>query len=98
MPAAPKKILRLAAAVREAGRRDFTINAILFDPLTGEHLDPYGGRSDLERKLLRAVAPDTFVEDSLRVLRAAQLAARFDFDVEAGTAELCRSIDLTDLP
>jgi tRNA nucleotidyltransferase (CCA-adding enzyme) len=81
-----------------ARRRDFTINAILFDPLTGEHLDPFDGRRDLERKLLRAVAPDTFVEDSLRVLRAAQLAARFGLDIEPATIELCRSIDLTDLP
>lgn len=81
-----------------ARRRDFTINAILFDPLTGEHLDPFDGRRDLELKLLRAVAPDTFVEDSLRVLRAAQLAARFRLDIEPATVELCRSIDLTDLP
>jgi tRNA nucleotidyltransferase (CCA-adding enzyme) len=81
-----------------ARRRDFTINAILFDPLTGEYLDPFDGRRDLERKLLRAVAPETFVEDSLRVLRAAQLAARFGLDIEPPTVELCRSIDLTDLP
>jgi len=81
-----------------ARRRDFTVNAILRDPLTGEHLDPFEGGSDLEKKLLRAVAPDTFVEDSLRVLRAAQLAARFHLDIEPRTAELCRSIDLTDLP
>jgi tRNA nucleotidyltransferase (CCA-adding enzyme) len=86
-------------SVEEAARRrDFTVNAILRDPLTGEHLDPFGGRADLERKLLRAVAPDTFVEDSLRVLRAAQLAARFEFDIDPATVELCHSIDLTDLP
>ncbi|MCA1631169.1 MAG: HD domain-containing protein [Acidobacteria bacterium] len=81
-----------------ARRRDFTINAILFDPLSREYLDPFDGRRDLERKLLRAVAPETFVEDSLRVLRAAQLAARFRLDIEPATVELCRSIDLTDLP
>jgi tRNA nucleotidyltransferase (CCA-adding enzyme) len=81
-----------------ARRRDFTINAILEDPLTGETIDPYGGRSDLERKLLRAVSVATFAEDSLRVLRAAQFAARFGFDIEEGTVALCRSIDLTDLP
>jgi tRNA nucleotidyltransferase (CCA-adding enzyme) len=81
-----------------ARRRDFTINAILFDPLTNEHVDPFDGQSDLNNKLLRAVAPETFVEDSLRVLRAAQLAARFEFEIEAATVELCRSIDLTDLP
>jgi tRNA nucleotidyltransferase (CCA-adding enzyme) len=81
-----------------ARRRDFTVNAVLEDPLTGELIDPFGGRADMGAKLLRAVAPETFVEDSLRVLRAAQFAARFRFEVEEKTAELCRSIDLTDLP
>ena len=81
-----------------ARRRDFTINAILEDPLTGEILDPFGGRDDLQKKTLRAVSSDTFAEDSLRVLRAAQFAARFEFDIEPETIELCRSIDLTDLP
>jgi tRNA nucleotidyltransferase (CCA-adding enzyme) len=81
-----------------ARRRDFTVNAILEDPLKGELIDPFAGRADLEARLLRAVSPETFVEDSLRVLRAAQFAARFGFDVEPSTLELCRSIDLTDLP
>src|SRR5256714_2436262 len=86
-------------AVEEAARRrHFTVNAILEDPLTGELLDPFGGRRDLERKLLRAASPETFVEDSLRVLRAAQFAARFEFDIEPRTVELCRAVDLTDLP
>ncbi|HWS55213.1 MAG TPA: HD domain-containing protein [Pyrinomonadaceae bacterium] len=85
-------------AVGEAARRrDFTVNAVLEDPLTGELHDPFGGRADLGRKLLRAVAPETFVEDSLRVLRAAQFAARFRFDIEPQTVELCRAVDLTDL-
>jgi tRNA nucleotidyltransferase (CCA-adding enzyme) len=79
-------------------RRDFTINAILQDPLNGEIIDPFGGRADIERKLVCVVAPETFVEDSLRVLRAAQFAARFAFEIESETAELCRSIDLSDLP
>ncbi len=88
-----------AMPVAEAARRrDFTINAILEDPLTGELLDPFAGRADIERKIIRAVAPETFVEDSLRVLRAAQFAARFEFDIEPATVELCRAIDLTDLP
>ena len=81
-----------------ARRRDFTVNAVLEDPLTGEIIDPHRGLEDLNRKLLRAVSPETFVEDSLRVLRAAQFAARFGFEVEEQTVELCRSIDLTDLP
>src|SRR5215210_5278662 len=88
-----------AMSVEEAARRrDFTINAILEDPLTGEVIDPYHGSADIERKLLRAVSPETFVEDSLRVLRAAQFAARFDFKVEWETEILCRTIDLSDLP
>ncbi len=81
-----------------ARRRDFTINAILQDPLTGEIIDPFNGRDDLENKTLRAVSRETFAEDSLRVLRAAQFAARFEFEIEAQTVELCRKIDLSDLP
>lgn len=81
-----------------ARRRDFTINAIMQDPLTGEIIDPYGGVADIENRLIRAVAVDTFVEDSLRVLRACQLAARFEMTVAADTVALCRTIDLSDLP
>jgi tRNA nucleotidyltransferase (CCA-adding enzyme) len=81
-----------------ARRRDFTINAILQDPLTGELIDPFQGGQDIERRILRAVSAETFAEDSLRVLRAAQFASRFQFDIDAGTIELCRTIDLSDLP
>ncbi|HEX6717459.1 MAG TPA: HD domain-containing protein [Pyrinomonadaceae bacterium] len=79
-------------------RRDFTINAILQDPLTGELIDPFHGQRDIEQRILRAVSTETFAEDSLRVLRAAQFAARFEFDIEPETVELCRTIDLSDLP
>lgn len=79
-------------------RRDFTINAILKDALTGEIIDCYGGQKDIENKILRVVSQKTFAEDSLRVLRAAQFAARFEFEIEAETIEICRLIDLTDLP
>lgn len=79
-------------------RRDFTVNAILKDPLTREIVDPFGGREDIGRKLLRHVSAATFAEDSLRVLRAAQFAARFEFDIAPETVEICRSIDVTDLP
>jgi len=81
-----------------AARRDFTINAILQDPLTAETIDPFQGRVDLKAKTLRAVSPETFPEDSLRVLRAAQFAARFEFQVDPETVDLCRMIGLTDLP
>ena len=79
-------------------RRDFTINAILQDPLTEELIDPFGGRQDIAARVLRAVSAETFVEDSLRVLRAAQFAARFEFQIDPETVELCRTMDLTDLP
>ncbi len=81
-----------------ARRRDFTINAILQDPLTEEIIDPFHGQDDINNRILRLVSPDTFAEDSLRVLRAAQLAARFELEIEANTVEVCRAIDLTDLP
>jgi len=84
---------------REAARRrDFTINAMSWDPITGELIDPWGGASDLERRVLRAVDPATFADDSLRVLRALQFAARFDFTLDEATTSLCRSLALDDLP
>ena len=79
-------------------RRDFTINAILKDPLTGEIVDPFNGRKDIERKVIRHVADETFGEDSLRVLRAAQFAARLEFEIAPETVEICKQIDVTDLP
>ena len=85
--------------IREAARRrDFTINAISLDPLSGEYVDPFDGREDLKRRTLRAVDARTFPDDSLRVLRALQFAARFEFALDSGTAELCRRIPLDDLP
>ncbi|MGH9766836.1 MAG: CCA tRNA nucleotidyltransferase [Blastocatellia bacterium] len=81
-----------------ARRRDFTINAMMYDPLTDEILDPYGGREDIARGVIRVVDPKTFVEDSLRALRAMQFAARFEYSIDPATIELCRTIDLSDLP
>jgi tRNA nucleotidyltransferase (CCA-adding enzyme) len=81
-----------------ARRRDFTINAIAFDPLTGEYLDPFGGRADLEARVLRVVDPATFADDSLRVLRAMQFAARFECTLDPATAAICAAIPLDDLP
>lgn len=79
-------------------RRDLTVNAILKDPLTDEIVDPFRGREDIGRSLLRHVSANTFAEDSLRVLRAAQFAARFEFDIAKETVEICKRIDVTDLP
>ena len=74
-----------------AARRDFTINAIGVDLISGEVLDPWGGIADLEAGVLRHVSP-AFDEDPLRVLRAAQFAARFGFVVVDDTIERCRSL------
>jgi tRNA nucleotidyltransferase (CCA-adding enzyme) len=81
-----------------ARRRDFTINAISWDPLGDEYIDPFDGRNDIARRLLRAVDDSTFGEDSLRVLRGLQFAARFEYALDARTAALCRRIPLDDLP
>ncbi len=81
-----------------ARRRDFRINAILWDPLTAEYEDPFDGRGDIERRVLRVVDPATFTDDSLRALRAIQFAARFSLTVDDEARELCRSMPLDDLP
>jgi tRNA nucleotidyltransferase (CCA-adding enzyme) len=81
-----------------ARRRDFTINAVSWDPLTDEYVDPFDGRGDIDRRVLRAVDQATFGDDSLRVLRAVQFAARFEFAVDEPTKRLCREIPLDDLP
>lgn len=82
-----------------AARRDFTVNAIACDPFTGELIDPHGGAADLKARVLRHTSA-AFTEDPLRVLRAFQLAARFDFSLAPETAALSRSIaeSFTELP
>lgn len=70
-------------------RRDFTVNALAKDISTGEIIDCVGGKKDIDAKLLRAVRPDTFVEDPLRLFRAARFAAQLDFNVEPLTKRLC---------
>ncbi|MDD3179341.1 MAG: polynucleotide adenylyltransferase [Opitutaceae bacterium] len=85
---APDPSLDEAAA---AARRDFTINAIAYDPFAGRLIDPHGGIDDLRRKILRHTSA-AFVEDPLRVLRGFQLAARFDLALTQETAALCSSI------
>jgi tRNA nucleotidyltransferase (CCA-adding enzyme) len=88
-----------AMSVEEAARRrDFTINAISLDPLSEEVVDPFDGRRDLERRVLRLVDADTFGDDSLRVLRAVQLAARFALTLDERTRDICRGVSLDDLP
>ncbi len=78
-------------------RRDFTINAILYDVLENKFIDPFFGIADLEKKILRHTS-DKFSEDPLRVLRAMQFAARFGFSVAPETVALCKTIVLEALP
>lgn len=80
-----------------SSRRDFTINALMQDVLTGEILDYHGGREDLEKGIIRHVSDASFAEDPLRVLRAASFASRLGFDIADETISLCRSIDLSGL-
>lgn len=83
---------------KAALRRDFTINAISKDILTGEIIDPYCGVKDIEAGIIRHVNDDTFMEDPLRALRAAQFAARFQYKIDTDTLRLCASLNLLALP
>lgn len=80
-----------------ASRRDFTINAICFDPLSSEFIDPYNGKADLEARHLRHVST-AFSEDALRVLRGMQFIARFDLTADAETIALCQELSPEHLP
>ena len=80
-----------------ARRRDFTINALMEDVLSGELIDCFHGLEDLKNGIIRCVDPATFIEDPLRVLRAAQFAARFDYTIEPSTLFLCQGIDISTL-
>ena len=77
-------------------RRDFTINAIGYDFLKKEFLDPFNGINDLEKKLIKHIDDKTFIEDSLRVYRAVGFASRFNFKIEEKTKELCKQIISSD--
>jgi poly(A) polymerase len=73
----------------DAARRDFTINGMFLDPITGAILDHVGGRADLEAGIVRAIGDPAarFAEDKLRLLRAVRFAARFGFRLEPATRE-----------
>ncbi|MDH3593105.1 MAG: HD domain-containing protein, partial [Planctomycetota bacterium] len=80
-----------------ARRRDLTVNAIAYDPLKHELLDPHGGEDDLAAGRLRAVDPETFTEDPLRALRVAQFCARLEMTSEPALIDLCSRLDLSEL-
>jgi len=80
-----------------AKRRDFTVNAIGFDPLGNKLLDPYNGQKDLEAGILRCVNAQTFVEDPLRLLRAVQFSARFHLTPDKPLTELADKMMQADM-
>lgn len=80
-----------------AKRRDFTINSMMQNILTGEIIDHFGGKEDLKNKIIRHVNDDTFSRDPLRILRAAQFAARLEFEICEDTISLSKGVNLTAL-
>ncbi len=85
------------STVEASRRRDFTINAMMMDAVTGEIVDHWGGQRDLEALLIRHVSDDTFQEDALRVFRAAQFAARLNATIADETVALCAKMDVSNL-
>lgn len=84
-------------SVKEASeRRDFTVNAMYYDPLAEKLEDPWNGRADLAAGILRHVSPK-FVEDPLRVLRGMQFIARFGLEPAPETLEICRTVEIEGL-
>ncbi len=75
-----------------ARRRDFTINAMGYDILNQEILDPFGAKADLKNRVLRHIDDKSFVEDPLRVYRAVQFCARFDLELDSTTFKLCKKM------
>ncbi|MBF2758985.1 MAG: polynucleotide adenylyltransferase [Ectothiorhodospiraceae bacterium AqS1] len=82
---------------RASRRRDFTVNSIGLDPLTGELLDPHRGVDDLRAQVLRATDPERFAEDPLRGLRMVGFAARLAMRPDDALIALCRGLDIASL-
>jgi poly(A) polymerase len=89
----PERVI-FSTPEEDAQRRDFTINGLFYDPLTGQLFDYVGGREDLERRVLRAIGDprERFTEDKLRILRAVRISARFGCELESQTAEAVRQM------
>lgn len=83
----PDDVVFVSDIDRDLARRDFTVNAIAYDPVDGHVVDPFGGLADMQAKRLRAVgeASERFREDGLRILRGARFVATLDFELEPHT-------------
>lgn len=77
-------------------RRDFTINALMYDTINDDIIDYHGGLDDLKNRKLRHVS-DKFSEDALRVFRAVRFSSTLGFEIDEETIELCKKIDLSEL-
>ena len=88
----PDEVTFTTSLAEDLRRRDFTINAMAYSPKSGI-IDLYGGMSDIERHIIRAVgnATERFDEDALRILRAIRFSAQLDFDIEEATRDACRA-------
>lgn len=88
----PSSVTYVGSLEEDLARRDFTMNAIGFDPLAGKVTDPFDGRGDLGRKLVRAVCDPLarFREDGLRPMRAVRQAAQLGFDIAPATLDAIR--------
>lgn len=80
-----------------ARRRDFTMNSIMKDVMTGEIIDPFNGVDDINKKIIRMVDKETFIDDNLRPLRACQFASRFNMKIDNEIIELAKTLDYTTL-
>lgn len=78
-------------------RRDFTINSLMQNVITSDIIDYWGGITDLAQGIIRHIDEDRFIEDPLRVLRAARFSAKLGFDIAPETIELCKLISLSHL-
>ena len=83
----PDEVFFVDDIEEDLGRRDFTVNAIAYDPIADQLDDPYDGLADLRAEVIRAVGDpvERFAEDGLRILRGARFVATLDFALEAGT-------------
>lgn len=83
----PGSVKFVKSVTEDLARRDFTINSMAFDPLTNALIDPFGGKQDIDDKVIRAVGSpnERFQEDGLRIMRAARFAARFGFAIDPYT-------------
>jgi len=88
----PGQVVFLSSIIDDLARRDFTVNAIAYNPITDEVVDPYGGVADIQARRIRAVGKplERFTEDGLRAMRAARFSATLDMQLDPGTLAAIR--------